>query len=81
MNSSKVVTNLVSHDLPFISGGSSDTGATSDLTSAAGLRLNLTQLTEPGDSDLATGRTIRQEVPQSGAICATFFTPPLAEDA
>jgi hypothetical protein len=76
----QLVTDLVSHHLPFIGGSSSYTGPTGDLTGATSLRFHLAELTQPGDADLATGRTIGHQMPKSGAIPSALFTPPVAED-
>ena len=81
MNSSKIVADFMGHHLPFIGGSSSDTGSTGNLSRIAGLRLNLAQLTKPSDADLATGRTIGEQMPESCAIPAALLAPPVAKDA
>jgi len=81
MNSSEVVTNLVGHYLPFIVRGSRDACPASNLPTVARLRLNLTKLTKPSDTDLAAGRTIGHQMPKTCAIAAALSAPPGAKDA
>lgn len=81
MNGTKVVTYLVSHNLPFVGGSSGDAGPTGDLTTTARLRSDLTKLTQPSYSDFATGRAVGQKMPKAGTIGTTFPTSPITKDA
>lgn len=79
--STQLVTNLMGHYLPLIVRGSRDTCAASDLATVARLRLNLTKLTKPCDTDLAAGRTSGHQMPKTCAIAAALSAPPGAKDA
>jgi hypothetical protein len=73
-----LVTHLVSHDLPLAPGRCRYSGTTGNLvTTPRGI--GLAELTEPGNSNLASTRTVGQQMPETRAVASALGTPPLAE--